>query len=312
MESSSKPSAHNDKPTAMDGVWQWLCYSLWELALISVAAALGTSLSYFFIIKIDNYGFAIALLGAMITLVPLAIVMDFFYRRRETIAKRGFPAVVMGIHSVGAFILSLFALIWIVTFALVRWVDSAALDNPKAIGLLGAILVLLFNVALFVRITDTKLAPLTRRIFPGATATLSVLALALLLLGPIKHLSEVKSDIKIDRGLPTVDTAVMDYETSHSKLPPNLAVLTTDSASFSDLNDEGKYLISHDLISYKANTSAPTKADPTSSQTFYYQLCATYHGTSGTPAGGTMGETALNSGDHPTGFTCYHLNSDGT
>lgn len=312
MKAATDQADHQaTKPPAMDGVWQWLCYGLWEVAALSLAAVLGTTASYFFVAKIDNYGFGIALLAALITLVPLALAMDFYYRKRETTVKTGLTARIMLIHAVNVAGLGLLALVVGVVFLLQWWIDGS-LDAPRTIALLCALTLLVLNAALFLRITDTKWALPLRRLFPASTVVISVVALALLLLGPIQHFSAAKPDLRIDRGLPTVDTAIQDYETEYSKLPPNLGALTTGSSESADLNADGIYLITHNLVTYTKGMVTPAAPGSTLGPTFYYQLCASYRYTSGTPAPGAAGETALTSGNHPSGSVCYHLNSNGT
>jgi hypothetical protein len=305
---SQVPTANT---TAVDILLQWLTYALWTLGVLAMAAVLATNATYYFIVRVDDYSFMLFLLAAVIILVPAAAVVDYLYRQREQMQKRGFSAVVMVTHAVGVSLLWVVALIVALLFLLQLWVNGSP-TPPHEIALTSALIVLVLNALLFMRILDvSKLQPV-RKYFPWIMSALAILAIAVGVAGPIRHTVATKSDRIVDSGLPTIDTAIEDYVTSYSKFPPNLSALQTDSASLSDLNPDGTNLIKKHAITYVPGAVIPEASGSTSGPTLYYQLCVSYTHASGSPVPAVAGETALTNATHKSGHVCYHLNSNGT
>lgn len=297
------------KINAIDIVWQFLCYSLWELTLLTVTGLLSTTLTYFFIAKTHDYSFAIYVFAVLICLLPVALVAEKFYAKREVMQKHGFSAVVMVLNAVGVFLVTLGSLITIVVTLLVKLVNGN-ISKTDSIVIMTAFIVLVLGAMLFARIINQPKLARVRRIFPTAVVAIAVITLILTIVGPIHYQTQTKADRMIDDGLPAINSALENYATGNNKLPSSLSALSSDSSASYSLDPAAKQLISKNLVSYERRGVTGDSSDY--NQVFAFQLCVTYTKPEGMPRSGELSETDLDSVNHPAGYVCYLLHSDGS
>lgn len=318
-----KPARTN----ATEIVWQWLCYGLWVWTICVLSILLSSVLTYYFVHQSNDYEFTVYVLAALLCLLPLAVVADRLYSKREPDQKHGFAAVVMVLHAVGTFVVALGSLITLVVTVL-TFVISSGNTTTKHVVLISSSVVCGLAFLLFIRIL--RPAKLVRFLGYFAYIIVGITAVTLVAtaLGPFKSAIANKDDRLIESNLSTVNQAVQDYARSNNKLPAKLEDIKLNNAYKAD----AKLLVSRNLVRYRvisdlstANTSvldlSKTKTS-TLNNTYRsvskgsYELCVTYKSAKGDEESeypsrysseleGATNTSYLSTYTHKAGEQCY-------
>jgi hypothetical protein len=313
--SDSKPTFSPPVPasSAVQIVWQWVCYGLWEWALFTLSLLLTAALSYFILDDNDTSTFVIYATAAAFCLVPLAFFVDRTYAKREPLQKHGFASVVMVLNAVVVFLVAVGAAIAIVVSTLAMFINGSS--ETLTITALSSSIVAALGAMLFIRIINPERLRKFSRLFPWIVMGVTGLAIILTVAGPIYTLRETRNDRLIEDNISTVNYAIENYISDNQKLPASLDVIDLDDT----YQQDAVKLVKDKIVSYDPQTSLNTvnledipKAyrglSPATNQTMRYKLCVTFKREKGTPPV-SNDNNALNgvSLDHPAGNVCYNL-----
>ncbi|HSX16828.1 MAG TPA: hypothetical protein VLH86_01865 [Patescibacteria group bacterium] len=300
---SQQPAAH--KPgtpnNAIDIVWQWVTYGLWEWALVALSVFLSSTLTYFFVHSASSgYEFGMYSLAAVICLLPLAIFADRMYSKREPHEKHGFAAVVLVLNAIVVFLAVVGGLITAVV-SVMSWIINGQFSADTKITVISSLVVALLGGLLFARIM--KFARLERilRIFPLIITAVVIVTTIFAIAGPFRSLIGTRNDRLIEANIGTVSTAIDDFTTQNNRLPASLDDLTFNQP----YQDGAKNLVKKKLVTYKH--------DSNTGSSYYgltYQLCATFKKAKGNPASSSK-DVFSASYQHGRGEQCYDLTAYG-
>ena len=132
--SMNQPSAHSNNSlpnTAGTLILQWLTYAFWGWAVLSLSILTGLVIFNFLNGSQSSTSTPYAI-AAVIVLLPISVLCDYLYSKREPILKSGPSLVIMVIHSV---IFALFGIAALITVCIALLTVSyqsikAALRNP--------------------------------------------------------------------------------------------------------------------------------------------------------------------------------------
>lgn len=257
------PTQHSTPGTL---ILQWLTYVFWGLTVLALSV-----LIFIVIFNLISGSYSenasLYALAAIIVLLPISLVCDFLYQKREPKKKVGAAAAILAIHAVifalcgiGVLVSGLFAAIRLATES-----TSAAQSNSEISWIVSAAIVTLLYAALFVRTLNpgkfTKWLPKTHAITMGVViATFTVLAFT----GPFATTLKDKDDRFIRDNIGTLSNSIENYTFNESKLPESLEALAVRNKNL-------ERLIEEKLVTYKI--------DENQAPSFRYQLCAHYTGT---------------------------------
>lgn len=283
-------------------VLQWLSYAFWFWYGVSMSWLAGVVINYF-VTRSHSVAWAGELaypLAAVIVMMVITLVTDWFYTKHEPVRKTGGANVLMLLHAVPFVLIAIGSLITMVFSLLTMVLNSnpvATIDGPLQVLLVALVVAVIFGLLAF------------RIVFGGRKAgarkvtwiVLGVLALGFIIAafaGPALEAARTKQDRLIETALPSLSSDIRSYAQKNDKLP---AALTDVSHTETDQASAVQLLIDQNLVTYKPNTIpakegnssvpgeddgagtvAPAKASstiypPASGQKrFYYQLCTTY------------------------------------
>lgn len=262
---------NNNTPAIL--ILQWLTYAFWGWTLIAMAS-LTAAVFYSLLGEGDSGDFTIYSIAAVLVLLPISAVCDFFYSKHEPAKKQGAASVIMIIHAV---IFALFGIGSVITavFAIV----SAAINGGDSTG---------STVTFFTAIVTTVLYALTfmrtmafkRFVFLKKRFTLIMIIIVgiIVLLGifiPVRIARETRNDRLISSNLSTIQYAINDYARANEKLPEKLSDL--------ELKDDAKIVVDKSLVRYTINNAPSSNnltddnyGSPEYKLDYYYTLCATF------------------------------------
>lgn len=349
-ESTPAPVAEVHAPHNTGGtlVLQWLSYAFWGWFGFSTAVLSGITIGYFLDGKAnDVIGGTLAYpLAAVIVMLLISLVTDFFYARHEPAVKTGAANVIMLIHvvlyllvTVGAFITIMFAAISMFLADTNAYSDG---HNGQKIAMLTATIVaIIFGGISFRALFGGKKGGV-RKLFWLLMSVLALVAIVTSIVGPAARVTATRDDRLIEEALPTLTNDINEYVRTNDKLPASLG--DVKSTGFNAGSKESvQQMISKNLVTYKpstkpvtsttndlstANSIASSKTQvpghstspsATSIQKFYYQLCVTYkeeknpdyyyqHDSYNSPA--YVGST-VTTYSHPKGEKCYDVATSG-
>ncbi len=316
-------------------VLQWLTYAFWGWTTVALAFLVGISLD-FYINGTAEYGMAtpdsIAYsLSAVLVLLVISLVCDWFYSRREPVKKHGAAMVIMLIHAV---LFALIAIGWLVTavFSGVKMLLGASdgyaysTDTSLTFLLTGIVMAIVVGV-LLLRVLRMVLKARIPLIW-WMVVTLTAIAFAVTgIVGPAMQTARTKNDRLIERSLPVVAEMINNYTAKHNKLPATLADVR------GNLNSDGKKLIDEKMVEYKPGTLLENmqlgnprviNPDQTPGSPYYpseqdviyrYELCVTYTAKKNIGRGGYVPSyyekgqsmTSPDTYAHDKGYKCYDL-----
>jgi hypothetical protein len=292
-------------------ILQWLTYAFWGWTLLAVSW-----LTYLVADSFLNGNDASTMLpysiASVLVLLPLSLICDMFYIRREPVKKSGGATIVMVIHAV------IFALIGIgLLISLVFTLLHQSLDGFVAFDSIRATLVTLFiGVALYLFTFLRTLNPTPKvhiaRIYQMGMLVYVGLLLILSFVGPVLHSVTTRDDRAVNDSLYSISDAVDNYVQSNHKLPVTLNDLTVDP--------KAKSVIDRDLIEYKPEGKTTAidytyDEDRRTSDEYRYQLCVEYKDKSSSSkydaypsyASDDEYKDYANTTNHPAGNHCYKL-----
>jgi type II secretory pathway pseudopilin PulG len=334
MVNQGAPMPVNNAPhngvNAVDLVWQWVTYGMWEWTLISLATLLITTLNYYFNNSSGStdYSFTIYILATMLCLLPLAFIANLIYSKREVNPKHGFSAVLMVLNAVIVFLAAVAGLITFVVSVLSLF-TSAEPSTTTNIVIVSSLIVLVLNAMLFIRIINPAPLAWFSKAFPYIVIAVAGLAVVVAVVGPFKSQVSNRQDGLIESNLNTVNEDIQTYVNDNSMLPTSLSQL-----DFS--GDQGaQQLVTSNLVSYQttgtadvskptgtntstsnANGTFTTTPDTVQSSVLTYKLCVTFKSVKGSPtaasqsfSSSTNQTTLLDEVEfsHPAGRQCYNL-----
>ena len=302
-QTKAQLAAHS---SPLEIVLQWLTYVFWGLLLASLILLVVT-LAHLVIRNQVLHDIVPYTIAATLVLLPMAVVADWLYRRREPAKKAGMAAVVMVVHAV------IFALIAIGTlvgavFTGVAWLLETSQDTTvHQVSLVSLVVAALLFTLLFVRVISPRRPTWLASTF---AVVMSVVALALLvwgIVGPVVQFVERSDDRRIVDFAPAVYEGVDRYVHDNQKLPDSLSDLD-------DLPADAAALIQDDLVTYKKGATVENSELET--REHRYELCATYqHASSKGARDEAFGMFSGSGGyqeylfipSHPAGEVCYKL-----
>ncbi|HET8884672.1 MAG TPA: hypothetical protein VFM68_04350 [Candidatus Saccharimonadales bacterium] len=280
-------------------VLQWLTYAFWGWALLALSV-LTFVVIYNLINQTDTSETIPYVLAAILVLLPISLICDFFYRKHEVQKKQGAGMVVMVIHAVifalfaiGALIASIFSLVQLM-------LNSGDSMNSNIAAICSFLIVAILYGLTFLR-TLNPFKPSLKVPFVYSIVMLVVTGVFIILsiTGPFAQSLATKQDRLIESNLFYIESGVDEYIDSNKALPDKLSDISINSS-------DAAILISDNLVRYEPEQPAPTDG------ALRYQLCVTYTHTSTAPYNSyrsTNGysEYLSSVSSHPAGDVCYKL-----
>ncbi len=329
---------HHNSPGSL--VLQWLSYAFWGWFGTSLAILAAITFNYFIAgSDATQWGENLAYpLAAVIVMLVIALVTDFFYARHEPLVKKGAASVIMLIHVVVYLLTVVAALIGIV-FSVISMMITASpvnsMDGTKVFMLTAFVGALVFG-AISLR---ALFAGKKRGVRKGFWLLMSVLALGFVIAsiaGPAMKANSTKDDRLLEDALPLLASDIRDYARVNDKLPASLGDVKSNS---SRTDERVQLMVDRNLVTYKANTKpaetdvslsgangASTKPQSTiapvdttipSTKTFFYQLCVTYKEAKKSKyySSSSYEDNYVSSGvstySHDKGNVCYDVSAEG-
>lgn len=323
-QTPSAPQAQ--QPSVSPGliVLQWLTYAFWGWTLLGLSS-LTFIVIYNVIDQADTSATLPYALAAVLVLLPISIVCDLFYTRRETQKKRGANMVVMVIHAV---IFALFAIGSLIgaIFSLVQIVVATG-ESSSAIAMLVSLLIItiLYGLTFLRTLNPFKAELKTGKYYSIVMLVITGIFLALSITGPFAQSLLTKDDRRIEEHLGEVKGAIDNYAISNKSLPSSLSDVTID-------NQDGQKLVDDNLVKYTAVSSTkPTISNTNisdvtntidindvdnSGDSYRYTLCVVYKKEKKDSS--SLSRSLYDSQDsgynsyvdtyrHPAGRVCYKL-----
>lgn len=336
----SQIEQHTNTPGSL--VLQWLSYAFWGWFGTSLAVLSGITFGYFIAgSDATSWGDNLAYpLAAVIVMLVIALVTDFFYARHEPVAKRGAASVIMLIHVVIYMLVVVGALIGIV-FSIISMIITAGptdtMDGSK-IFMLTALLTAVVFGAISVRALFAGKKAGVRKMFWLAMSVLALGFVVASIAGPAMKANSTKNDRLIEDALPSLASDIREYTRTNDKLPATLA--DVKNVYGDSVNGQVQQMVDRNLVTYKPNTkpmetasdlpltsgaSTETKSTlapidrSTGTKTFYYQLCVTYkeaksskYDTYNTSSyDNDYTNSSISTYRHDKGNVCYDVAADG-
>lgn len=314
---SVEPSEHSSAGVV---ILQWLSYAFWAWLVIGLIWLVSLTLTSLLLDE-DTSGAIPYALAASLVLLPVAFVVDRFYRRHEPLKKRGAAMVIMVIHAVLYALATIGTLIGAVFIALNMFInDSLAWDSAESVVLYTTVFAALSFGYVFLRVLNPFQSKLFSNIFGISMLVISAALIVLGFVGPALSAFSLRNDRLIESGLGTVSSSIISYVNDNEKLPESLNDLELRSDSANSIVEKG-------LVTYKPEGKVDVPADDETGREEYskyrYQLCVTFNKESKYPSGGgyyydmpaypeTDGkdddyQTYPDVYDHKAGDVCYKL-----
>jgi hypothetical protein len=285
-----------------------LTYAFWGWTVLALSSLTVSILTSFFL-DTETGEFTAYIIAAVLVLLPVAFVCDLFYSRKEPAKKTGPALAIMVIHAVIFAFIAIGSLITAV-FMIVSMLISTGGTEEKTVALVSALIVFIYYLLTFVRILNpTKIKHLAKVFRIGMLGTVGII-IVLGIVGPVMQERNLRDEKLIETNLDNLARSINNYTESNGSLP--------DSLSDLDVKGDTKVLIDKNLVEYKPNVK-PAKSEPSSSsrlnysttQNYYYELCATFKKESSYYESSSMGNDYTSSYaygySHPKGYYCYKL-----
>lgn len=281
-------------------VLQWLSYAFWLWFHIATAVLVGMVINYHVSSSnADVWGSQMAYpLAAVMIMLAIALVTDYFYTRFEPEKKTGGANVIMLLHIVPFILIAIGALVTIVFSLLTMLLNSdplATIDGPLQVMVVAFVVAVLFGL-LAARLFFGNRRHMRKIAWAVFVAT-ALVAMTASVVGPVMTTMRTKNDRLIERTLPSLAIDIRNYAREHDALPKTLSDVTHDDGE--DKKAVQK-LIDERLVEYKPNTEPardgnvlspgdtnddsvlepmivrPGTSGHVNPTRFYYQLCTTY------------------------------------
>ncbi len=299
-------------------ILQWLTYAFWGWTVLALSVLTYTVLAFFMIGNADIGGFTPYGIAAVMVLLPISLVCDLFYSRREPAKKVGAGVWLMVLHAVLFALFGIGSLIFAV-FEIVQLLTSSTDSTAIQVGLYSALIIAVYYALTFFRTLNPSKFGWVKRVYKMIMLISVGIIVLLGLVGPVAKERTLRDDKLIESNLGSVERAISSYSFANKKLPADLGVL--------NLKDDAKKLVDRKLVVYKPQTGVKTVnaydgityKELTSPLTYRYELCATYKYASNDytyrdyPSYKIEDEYTSNvdTFDHPAGEICYKLETTG-
>ena len=294
-----QPVAMHTNP--IDIVIQWLTYAFWGWTAIAILI-LSSMVMSFYIIDADISSSLPYSIAAVSVLLPISIICEFLYKKREPVKKTGASSVIMIIHAVLFALCAAGSLVIIVLNLVKMLIETGSSEGTSVqVAIYTAIIMFaVYAILLFRTIIPAKLFKL--RIFIMLIMTLICIVLtAFSIFGPIANEMQTKNDKLIEDNISTLVSEIEDYVQVKDQLPNSLTDL--------ELSGDAKKLVSEKLVSYVEEGKVSSMS---SYPTYRYQLCANYvessnSGYSSYSNNSDDYESYIYTYNHDAGKVCYKL-----
>ena len=301
-------------------VLQWLTYAFWGWTVLALSVLTSLVVANF-IADADIGSGAAYGIAAVIVLLPISYICDYFYSKKEPQHKTGAETIVMVIHAVLFALFGIGSLV-VSVFSVVSLLTSSTDSKTTTVSLIcGLIIAVYYGITFLRTLNPVMFSRITRYYKLFMLITIGIIAL-LGIIGPVAKERTLRDDRLIVNELSNVNESIRTYTSNKSKLP----------ASLSDLQLEGdaKKLVDNKLVTYKpgsvikTDTSTDDYSLPSSNsyttEVYGYELCVTYKEKSGSSYA-DYGDSKANTDDdgyltylsiyqHPAGNVCYKLKSN--
>jgi hypothetical protein len=291
-------------------VLQWLTYAFWGWTVIAMSVLTSIVLAHF-MLEDANVGESIIYgIAAIIVLLPVSVICDIFYSKKEPEKKTGFASVVMVIHAV-IFGLSTIGALITVAFSVANLIISSSSSEETQVVLFSALIITILSVAVLLRTIMPKRLLHMRRCFIIFMMVAVGIIITLGIVGPVSETWATRNDRLIQENIYSVESGIDNYVTSNKKLPNSLSDV--------ELTGDAKKLVQDNLVTYKNDGEASEGSGYLAESYYRYQLCVTYQKASDNNwMGGSSSshmedtnssgyETSVSTYYHKAGETCYKL-----
>ena len=288
-------------------VLQWLTYAFWGWTALAILA-ISIMVTTYYIIGTDvnemiPYGIA-----AVLVLLPISVICDLIYNKKEPIKKTGVASVVMIIHAVIFALCGVGALVTIV-LNLVKMLINGASNVTQVFLICAAIMVVAYSILFIRTIAHGKMLKM-RKIVILIMALMSIALIGLSFAGPVINATVTKNDKLIENNISNISSSIDSYVSSNNKLP--------DTLSDINLGDEAKKLVTDNLVTYKKESSVEPEYGKylANDKSYKYQLCVTYTKADTNNNRNTYSEYKTGASEytsypstygHPAGEVCYKI-----
>ena len=263
-------------------IFQWLSYAFWGWTAIATAALVGICTNFALNGYTSNYEAVAYVVAAAFVLLPIAVVCDVLFSRRERDEKDRVGMVIMVIHAVLFALIAVAALASLV-FSLVSIVlsDTSDISGPLVSIATSAVL-----AGFFGKLTFRIMRPMTKtrmRLWLRSFFVLVVLAAMVWgIAGPVTQTLVRKDDARAQRAAEASQLLVNEYLNQNGQLPATLQEASDLAGSYLG-NTDGEAVssaVEDSLLSYTPNVRpAETKSVSGATEpeaTFFYELCVTF------------------------------------
>ncbi len=294
-------------------ILQWLTYAFWGWTLLSLVWLIFIVVANT-ITDQDTTSMVPYAIAATLVLLPLSVVCDVFYGRREPAKKTGAAMVVMVIHAV---IFALFGIGLLISGVLVlvqMTIGSSDSTEVQTTWVVTAFTSAIIYAFTFVRTLNPNKKLRMEYVYPVFMAIVVGVFIVLGFVGPVAQAGSTRDDRDVATSISGVSRSVDRYVTDNNKLP--------DSLQDVSLSAKQQSLVDRGLVTYKKEDSVLVKPDyevspSRSTRTEYrYQLCTTYKkadNNSSYDGYDYEDNEYVNSPStygHPAGDVCYKLKVD--
>lgn len=271
QSSKSKEIQSNDPGVATS---QWLTYVFWAGAAISasILVAIGTSLA------VNGYSSGVssalyAVIALVITL-PIALISDRFYSKKERQRKVGIGLVLMVLHAV------IFAIVAVVALATALYTLMQHLLFDDGMGTLLTIaatsgwLAISFGL-IVLRIVRGDISRIIKLVVVLAIIAVLVWGIA----GPVSQAVMRRDDDKAERAMQDLYSMITMQVSTSGVLPDSIkAAIDGDVYNSSYMKATVKSAADAGLVTYTPNVepAETTNEDGYTQTTYYFELCVTY------------------------------------
>lgn len=311
---ATPPPSHSSENSAGVIVLQWLTYAFWGWTLLAVNTLI--FMVIFSLLKhVDLSSIIPYAIASVLVLLPISLVCDLLYGKREPAKKTGPAVLVMVVHAV---IFALFAIGSLIAgvFNIVQMMVSTVSDPESMTALIISftLCTLLYGFT-FLRTLNPLPALRLPKVYPIAMSVIIIGFIIAAFVGPIATSAQTRDDRDITANLYNVSSAIDGYTTTNNKLPESLNDVTLEGATSA--------IVQKGLVTYiKEDTSSVSKSVQSSSYdgvnyTYYrYQLCVNYkekdasqniYTPYGTQASPNSYSSSPDTNGHPAGKVCYKL-----
>ncbi len=296
-------------------VLQWLTYAFWGGTVIAMSTLTALVLTFFIAPEAVTGDSSLYVMAAVLVLLPISVICDFFYMKQEPEKKTGFASILVIIYSIFFALFGVAAFI-VATFSTMNLIISSSNTEGTRVALYSSLIIAFLFVILFLRTILLKKLFKMRRYFIILMVVIVGIICAFGIFGPVADARLRRNDTLIENNLSIVSESVNAYVTKNSQLPNSLGDLK--------LSGDSKKLVTDNLVTYTKDASPKLQSNNledysstySSAENYYYQLCVTYkmasqyqseysQMSSGPTDNGY--DTYLSTSPHPAGEKCYKL-----